>query len=50
MGAMAEAIVAYAQPLVDETDGSIEQMNKAMSVRTGNGLMTSGGRPRRSSS
>ena len=32
MGAMAEAIVAYAQPLLDETDGSIEQMNKAFAV------------------
>ena len=29
MGAMADAIMAYAQPLIDETDGSIEQMNKA---------------------
>jgi uncharacterized protein YecA (UPF0149 family) len=32
MGAMAEAIVAYAQPLIDETDGSTEQVNKALSI------------------
>jgi hypothetical protein len=32
MGAIAEAIVAYAQPLLDQTDGSLEQMNKAMSI------------------
>ena len=32
MGALAEAFVAYAQPLIDQTDGSIEQMNKAMSI------------------
>ena len=32
MGAIADAIVAYAQPLIDETDGSLEQMNKAMSI------------------
>jgi hypothetical protein len=32
MGAMAEAIVAYAQPLFDQTDGSLEQMNKAMAI------------------
>lgn len=32
MGALAEAIVAYAQPLLDQTDGSIEQMNKAMTL------------------
>ena len=30
MGAIAEGIVAYAQPLIDQTDGSLEQMNKAM--------------------
>ena len=30
MGAIAEAIVAYAQPLLDQTDGSLEQLNKAM--------------------
>jgi hypothetical protein len=32
MGAIAEAIVSYAQPLIDETDGSLEQMNKAMAI------------------
>ena len=32
MGAIAEAIVAYAQPLLDRTDGSIEEMNKAFSI------------------
>jgi hypothetical protein len=32
MGAIAEAIAAYAQPLLDQTDGSLEQMNKAMSI------------------
>jgi uncharacterized protein YecA (UPF0149 family) len=32
MGAIAEAIVAYAQPLIDETDGSTEQMNKALTI------------------
>lgn len=32
MGAIAEAIVAYAQPLIDQTDGSIEQLNKAFAV------------------
>ena len=32
MGAIAEAIVAYAQPLIDQTDGSIEQMEKAFAV------------------
>ena len=32
MGAIAEAIKAYAQPLLDETDGSIEQMNRALSL------------------
>ncbi|MDD4539495.1 MAG: SEC-C metal-binding domain-containing protein [Lentisphaeria bacterium] len=29
MGAMADAMAAYAQPLLDETDGSLEQMQKA---------------------
>ena len=29
MGAIAEAMVAYAQPLIDDCDGSIEGMNKA---------------------
>ena len=32
MGAIAEAYVTYAQPLLDQTDGTIEQMNKAMSI------------------
>lgn len=32
MGAMGEAIVAYAQSLIDETDGSIEDLEKAMAV------------------
>jgi hypothetical protein len=32
MGAIAEAIVAYAQPLLDETDGSTEQLNKAFTI------------------
>lgn len=32
MGAIAEVILAYAQPLLDQTDGSIEQLNKAMSI------------------
>ena len=32
MGAIADALVAYAQPLIDQTDGSLEQMNKAFSL------------------
>ncbi|HVC94462.1 MAG TPA: SEC-C metal-binding domain-containing protein [Pirellulales bacterium] len=32
MGAIAEAIVAYAQPLLDETNGSEEDLNKALSI------------------
>jgi uncharacterized protein YecA (UPF0149 family) len=32
MGAIADAFVAYAQPLLDQTDGSIEQMNKAFAI------------------
>jgi SEC-C motif len=32
VGAIAEGIVAYAQPLFDQTDGSMEQLNKAMSI------------------
>jgi len=32
MGAIAEAFVAYAQPLIDETDGSEEQMRNAFAV------------------
>jgi hypothetical protein len=29
MGAIADGFVAYAQPLIDQTDGSLEQLNKA---------------------
>jgi hypothetical protein len=29
VGAIAEAIVAYAQPLLDQTDGAVDQMNRA---------------------
>ena len=32
MGAIADAIVAYAQPLLDRSDGSLEQMQKAMAL------------------
>lgn len=32
MGAIAEAMIAYAQPLLEGTDGSTEQMNKALSL------------------
>lgn len=32
MGAIADAIMAYAKPLIDDTDGSIEQMNKALAI------------------
>ena len=32
MGVIAEGIVAYAQPLLDQTDGSVEQMNKALAI------------------
>lgn len=32
MGAIAESIVAYAQPLIDETDGSIEEMQRALTL------------------
>ena len=32
MGAIAEALVAFAQPLLDQTDGSLEQMNKAFAM------------------
>jgi uncharacterized protein YecA (UPF0149 family) len=32
MGALADAIVAYAQPLLDQTDGSVEQLNKAFAI------------------
>ena len=32
MGAIAEGIVAYAQPLIDQTDGSVEDLNKALTL------------------
>jgi hypothetical protein len=32
MGAIAEAIVAFAQPLLEQTDGSEEQLNKAFAL------------------
>lgn len=32
MGALAEGFVAYAQPLIDQTDGSMEQLNKAFAI------------------
>ena len=32
MGIMAESMVAYAQPLIDKTDGSKEQMQNALSI------------------
>ena len=32
MGAIAESMVAYAQPLLDETDGSMDQMNNAFAM------------------
>jgi hypothetical protein len=32
MGAIAEGLVAYAQPLLDQTDGSIEQLDKAFAI------------------
>ena len=32
MGAIAESITSYAQPLLDKTDGSIEEMNRALSL------------------
>lgn len=32
MGAIAEAFVAYAQPLLDQTDGSQEQLHKALTL------------------
>ncbi len=34
MGAIAEGLVAYAQPLIDQTDGSLEQVNKAFAIGT----------------
>lgn len=32
MGIMGKSFMKYAQPLLDETDGSIENMNKALSL------------------
>jgi hypothetical protein len=32
MGAIAEAIAAYAQPLLDQTDGSVDQVNNAFAI------------------
>jgi SEC-C motif len=32
MGVIAEAFAAYAQPLLDQTDGSEEQLNKAFAI------------------
>jgi len=32
MGAIAEGFVAFAQPLLDQTDGSEEQLNKAFAI------------------
>jgi hypothetical protein len=32
MGALADSFVAFAQPLIDETDGSMEQLNKAFGM------------------
>ena len=32
MGAIADAFAAYAQPLIDQTDGSEGQLNKAFSI------------------
>ena len=32
MGAMAESIAAYAQPLIDETDGSVDQVQSAFAL------------------
>jgi SEC-C motif-containing protein len=32
MGVIGEAIVAYSQPLLDQTDGSEEQLKKAMAI------------------
>src|SRR5262249_38425668 len=32
MGGVADAIAAYAQPLIDQTDGSIEQVDKALAM------------------
>jgi uncharacterized protein YecA (UPF0149 family) len=32
MGVIAESMVAYAQPLLDQTDGSVPEMQKAMTL------------------
>ncbi|MCU0960860.1 MAG: SEC-C domain-containing protein [Pirellulaceae bacterium] len=32
MGAIAEAIAAFAQPLLDQTDGSLEDLNRALAL------------------
>jgi hypothetical protein len=32
MGAIAEAMTIYAEPLLEQTDGSLEQMNKALTL------------------
>ena len=32
MGALAEAVVTYAQTLIDQTDGSEEQLNEALAI------------------
>jgi len=32
MGALADGFVDYAQPLLDQTDGSEEQLNKAFAI------------------
>ena len=32
MGAIAEGFAAYAQPLINQTDGSLEQLNKAFAL------------------
>jgi preprotein translocase subunit SecA len=32
MGAIADGIMAYAQPLLDQTDGSLEELNKALAI------------------
>ena len=34
MGGIADAMVAYAQPLIDQTDGSLEEVNKAFALGT----------------
>jgi hypothetical protein len=34
MGAIADGIVAFAQPLIDQTDGSEEQLKKAFAITT----------------